>query len=139
MKPLYIFLAILIWIIIFCGASLTSQTYPIPDYSHIKDSIEYHEQVERSETLFALMMCESGGDIYALGDDGDSLGLFQWQKPSLEDVMSVYYGERISLTHEQYTAIATNYEEAYFWTEYAWFDLDQSWRWYNCREKMLQS
>ena len=78
--------------------------------------------------LNRLMHCESSGNGYAQGDAGESNGWYQWKKPSLEHVMGVHNGEKIELTWEQYWNIVTNYEEAHYWTRYAYYDLNlQRW------------
>lgn len=86
----------------------------------------------RESKLQKLMMCESSGRGTIMGDNGDSSGYYQWQKPSLEDVMSVHYGERVALTHDQWISVSQNYEEAHYWTYYAIYELNQGWRWHNC-------
>jgi len=97
-----------------------------------------NEYDKRDEILRELMLCESSGNRWAIGDNGDSHSYFQWQEPSLEDVMSVHNGERVNLTHEQFHDIAHNYEEIYYWTDYAYFTLGQTWRWTNCHAKITK-
>ena len=87
---------------------------------------------EQESLLRVLAHCESSMNAHAIGDNGDSYGFFQFQKPTLEDIMSVHNGERVHLSDEQYKAIASNWEESKYWAHYSIFTLEQDWRWYNC-------
>ena len=114
-------------------AKLAQQTHTVTEYVYTEsqpaDDVE--TQYDREERILAaLMQCESSGLSTAVGDSGDSIGYYQWQKPSLEEVM----GQK--LTYDQYYAIATNFEEIHYWTRHAYFELGQTWRWVNCHTKI---
>lgn len=90
------------------------------------DIVGLYREIELKE----LMYCESGGYYKAVGDGGDSHGYYQWQKPSLEEVI----GQK--LTQEQYIAIARNYEEIHNITYETVYEKNQRWRWANCFKKI---
>lgn len=98
--------------------------------SNVVTYTENSEYEEQEAILAKLRDCESTDGTHMVGDSGDSLGWYQWQKESLEEVM----GE--DLTQAQYESIALNFEESHYWTRYAYFDLDQTWRWKICTAKI---
>jgi hypothetical protein len=101
-----------------------------PKVVQIITDTEYKKQQEPEIFLDKLYICESRGEQYAVGDGGDSLGWYQWQYESLQDVM----GQKITV--EEYHRIAYNFEESRRWAKKAIFEDGQWWRWFNCTNKI---
>ena len=105
----------------------TVHAYSAPAHEYLTD--------QERLTLNDLMFCESSGQSHAMGDNGKSSGYYQWQKVSLEEVMSKNIGRQIQLTEEEWLTITQNYQLSTYWTYYSLFELGQSWRWKNCLTK----
>ena len=99
-------------------------------------SQEEWEAKTRNPIVDQVHVCESSAGLFMVGDDGDSLGHFQFQQATLSEIMGKYYGYEVDLTYYQWEAIAYDYDESRFWFEYAWFDLDLSNKWWNTKLKM---
>ena len=80
----------------------------------------------RQEHLAKLRQCESFGDDGIIGDQGDSVGPYQWQKPTLEDKL----GRKI--TNKEWLLMATDYEFIHELTYQTYFEDGEWWRWKNC-------
>lgn len=107
-----------------------SQEEAQPKVILIETVQENNKRKEKEVFLDKLYMCESEGIATVWGDSGKSLGWYQWQKESLEDVMGQ------ELTDEEYYAIATDFEQSRKWAKHAYFELGQWWRWVNCTNKI---
>jgi hypothetical protein len=101
-----------------------------PKVIQIITTTEYNKEQNKEVILDKLYKCESMGHATIVGDGGDSLGWYQWQKESLEEVMQQ------ELTDAEYHAIATSFEQSRKWAEYAYFELGQTWRWKTCTYKI---
>lgn len=101
-----------------------------PKVIQIITTAEHNKEQEKEVILDKLYKCESMGHATIVGDGGDSLGWYQWQKESLEEVMQQ------ELTDAEYHAIATDFEQSRKWTKYAYFELGQTWRWKICTYKI---
>lgn len=84
----------------------------------------------RQEHLAKLRYCESSNDDGAIGDAGESLGPYQWQKPTLEDKL----GRKV--TNKEWILLATDYEFIHELTYKTYFEDGEWWRWYNCSIKL---
>lgn len=118
---------------------LESQTKPAetaeikreaPKTVQIITTTEYEAEKTKQAFLADLRECESTNYDHAIGDSGDSVGSYQWQKPTLEDKL----GRK--LTYNEYYDIATNYEEIHALTYKTYFEDGERWRWYNCTIKI---
>jgi len=89
-------------------------------------------QEERRRQLFLseLRHCESEGDDFAVGDGGDSVGPYQWQKETLEDKL----GRKVS--REEYISIVTDIDTIHDLTYKTYFEDGEWWRWENCSYKL---
>ncbi len=91
---------------------------------------EYEKEKEKQAFLADLRECESSNYDHAIGDGGDSVGSYQWQKPTLEDKLGR------SLTYNEYYEIVTDYERIHDLTYKTYFEDGERWRWYNCTIKI---
>jgi len=89
-------------------------------------------ELERQWFLAELRKCESTMDDFKVGDGGASIGAYQWQKPTLEDIL----GRKMS--YAEYYAIATDYEKIHPITYHTYFERKETWRWLNCRNKIMK-
>lgn len=96
----------------------------------IEQSVAQTEKARRSSILAKLRLCESTNDDFAEGDGGDSIGPYQWQKPTLEDKLGR------TLSYDEYYSIVTDYETIHEITEKTYFDDGESWRWKICTRKI---
>lgn len=101
------------------------------EYIDAKMKIALVEE-NKQEFLGELRSCESSGNDFARGDSGASLGIYQWQKESLED----YLGRRI--TYDEYYSIATDFDKIHPITYDTYFVKGESWRWKNCTNKIMK-
>lgn len=91
------------------------------EYQAIKDKEDY-----RQAHLAKLRRCESFGDDGIIGDSGESVGPYQWQKATLEDKL----GRKV--TNKEWLMLATDYEFIHDLTYKTYFEDGEWWRWYNC-------
>lgn len=104
----------------------TVETNPIEyDLSAIKELRE-----NRLDLLDKLLSCESGGQQFIEGDGGKSIGYYQWQHETLEDILGY------KMSYEEYYSIVTDYEQIHKITYMTIFQKDESWRWRNCWNKI---
>lgn len=83
----------------------------------------------RQDHLAKLRQCESFGDDGIIGDAGESVGPYQWQKPTLEDKL----GRKI--TNKEWLMLATDYEFIHELTYEVYFEQGEWWRWLNCSNR----
>ena len=95
------------------------------DLSAIKELRE-----NRLDLLDKLLSCESGGQQFIEGDGGKSIGYYQWQHGTLEDILGY------KMSYEEYYSIVTDYEQIHKITYMTIFQKDESWRWRNCWNKI---
>lgn len=89
--------------------------------------LEAQRKEQRRQGILAeLRNCESDGYDHAIGDGGDSVGPYQWQKPTLEHKLGR------SLTYDEYYAIATDYDTIHELTYKTYFEDGETWRWKRC-------
>lgn len=109
----------------------TFETPEIHDYSVSRALLEEKAEERRQESFLAeLRVCESSFNDYAVGDNGESLGPYQWQKPTLEDKL----GREV--TDQEYRDIVTDYETIHELTKKTYFEDGEYWRWLNCHNKI---
>ena len=91
---------------------------------------EFEKEETRQTFLADLRECESQGNNHAVGDGGDSIGSYQWQKATLEDKLGR------ALTYDEYYSIVTDYDRIHDLTYDTYFEDGESWRWKNCTLKI---
>lgn len=116
-------------------ASETTQNEPKqPRIVQIMSSKEYDaieaKESRRQAHLAKLRQCESFGDDGIIGDQGASVGPYQWQKATLEDKL----GRKV--TNKEWLLLATDYEFIHDLTYKTYFEDGEWWRWYNCSVKL---
>lgn len=84
------------------------------------------EEQWKQNHLAKLRKCESGGDDGIIGDAGESVGPYQWQKTTLEDKI----GRKV--TNKEWLMMVTDYEFIHELTYKTYFEDGEWWRWYNC-------
>lgn len=109
------------------AATLEKEAEAAREAYKIELEAERKEQV-RQGILAELRDCESEGYDYAIGDGGDSVGPYQWQKPTLEHKLG-----RL-LTYDEYYAIATDYDTIHELTYKTYFEDGETWRWKRCTQ-----
>ena len=119
-----------------------ANTRPVEPYQPYI-TIKSIKAAERDKVWAQVTFCESQSGTLMSGDNGKSWGWVHFQKPTLEEVMNTFYKNeltgnysKITLTNAQWKGITENAEEARFWFEYAWYDLDLSDKWWNTKNKM---
>lgn len=110
----------------------TARIEPAKEVKIITTS-EFEKEEARQEFLADLRQCESRGDDYAIGDGGNSLGAYQWQKATLEDKLGR------TLTYDEYYSYVTDYDRIHALTYKTYFKDGESWRWKNCTLKIKGS
>lgn len=91
---------------------------------------EFEKEENRQAFLADLRQCESQGNDHIVGDGGDSVGVYQWQKPTLEEKLGR------ALTYDEYYSIVTDYDRIHDLTYKTYFEDGESWRWKNCTLKI---
>ena len=102
----------------------------IPKEVKIITTSEFEKEEARQEFLADLRECESQGNDHAVGDGGDSIGAYQWQKPTLEAKLGR------AVTYDEYYSIVTDYDRIHELTYDTYFKDGESWRWKNCTLKI---
>lgn len=87
---------------------------------------EWELEQQKAAILAEIRHCESRGNNHAIGDDGASVGPFQWQKATFEDKIGKL------VTYEYYYDYVTDYDRIYKLTEEVYFEQGETWRWTNC-------
>ncbi len=103
-----------------------AQNQPVRREVRIITTSEYNEQKYRQSVLQDLMHCESGGKKTAIGDNGNSQGYYQWQKPTFDEKVGFV------TTYKYYLEYVQDYEKITTLTEKVFFDQGEWRRWTNC-------
>jgi len=108
----------------------TSQNQDLGQVVQIITTTEHNAEMARKQTILDLMGCESTGKKHAVGDNGDSIGYFQWQKPTFDEKIGY------ETTYQYYYDYVTNYDKISKLTYEVFFEQDEWWRWENCSYKI---
>lgn len=115
-------------------AEAKEEVKPEPQVVQIITTTEWNKIQEketwRQEHLAKLRKCESFGDDGIIGDNGASVGPYQWQKATLEDKI----GRKV--TNKEWLLMVTDYEFIHELTYKTYFEDGEWWRWYNCSVKL---
>jgi hypothetical protein len=108
----------------------TSQNQVVGREIQIITTSEYNAEKARKQVILDLMQCESSGKTHAVGDNGDSIGYFQWQKPTFDEKIGY------ETTYQFYYDYVTDYDKISKLTYEVFFDQGEWWRWENCSYKI---
>lgn len=108
----------------------TSQNQDLGHPIQIITTTEHNAKMARKQVILDLMECESDGKTHAVGDNGDSIGYFQWQKPTFDEKIGY------KTTYQFYYNYVTDYDKISKLTYEVFFEQDEWWRWYNCSYKI---